>query len=394
MRVLHVNNHLGFGGGTERYLMGVLPALRERGHEAGLVYGHDLGGASIPGSASWKRPWLGHYMSSFAAADAADAARILDEFKPDVVHLHNRVPGRAIRWLSARVPCLRTVHDHETYCFRAKVYFGTETRCGDPLGWACVRSGCLGRTPGAWLFYGRAMRRVEEVLGATRDLPRVLATSSAMKGYLTDNGVEASKVHLLPYFTSLPARPAEPEPGVVFCPARLEKLKGIHRLLEAVPSVRGLKELVIAGTGEYERELRVRAASLGLEQKVRFLGWVPNEGLEPLYARASVCVVPSLWPEPFGIVGLEAMAHARPVAAFDVGGISDWLEDGVTGLLAPPDDVPALAAALSRLLEDRTLARGLGEAGRARVERLYGRKTHLELLEGHYRAVARQGAPA
>jgi glycosyltransferase involved in cell wall biosynthesis len=100
---------------------------------------------------------------------------------------------------------------------------------------------------------------------------------------------------------------------------------------------------------------------------VTFAGWVPHHALESYYARAAVCVVPSRWPEPFGMVGVEAMARGRPVVAFAVGGIPDWLDDGVTGILAPEADTAALGAAIATLLGDRgtgcRLGRGRTGAG-------------------------------
>jgi glycosyltransferase involved in cell wall biosynthesis len=97
------------------------------------------------------------------------------------------------------------------------------------------------------------------------------------------------------------------------------------------------------------------------------LGFVPHHELAPLYARAAVVAVPS-HREGFGVACAEAMAAGRPVVASAVGGLLDLVVDGETGLLVPPRDVPALRAALERLLGDAELRRRLGEAGRRRVQ--------------------------
>jgi glycosyltransferase involved in cell wall biosynthesis len=98
------------------------------------------------------------------------------------------------------------------------------------------------------------------------------------------------------------------------------------------------------------------------------------------HAAATVVAMPSLWPEPFGRVGLEAMAHGRAVVAFDVGGIREWLIDGETGFLVPPRDVDAMADRLTRLLDDPGLAASLGARGRARVEREFSAAEHVRRL--------------
>jgi D-inositol-3-phosphate glycosyltransferase len=106
--------------------------------------------------------------------------------------------------------------------------------------------------------------------------------------------------------------------------------------------------------------------------------------LEDLLAGAAVVAVPSRR-EGFGLVAAEAMAHGKPVVASAVGGLLDLVVDGETGLLVPPGDVPALRAALDRLLSDPTLRRGLGSAGRERAVRLLAWETVLDATVAGYR---------
>jgi glycosyltransferase involved in cell wall biosynthesis len=132
---------------------------------------------------------------------------------------------------------------------------------------------------------------------------------------------------------------------------RLSREKGVLELLEAANGI----PLVIAGDGPLRDD--VPGA----------LGFLAHDELERLYERAAVIVVPS-YREGFGVVCAEAMAHGRPVVASAVGGLLDLVEDGETGILVPPGDVPALGAALRRLLADANLRRRMGEAGRRRVQ--------------------------
>ena len=137
----------------------------------------------------------------------------------------------------------------------------------------------------------------------------------------------------------------------------------------------------IIGAGNAEVGLKSQAESLGLSDRVRFLGWAPNDELDAHYNAARVVVVPSRWPEPFGMVGLEAMMHGRPVVAFNVGGIPDWLDHEVTGLLAPEQDSVAFAAALDRMLTEHDTAISMGKAAFDRVSNVFGFGPYMEKLE-------------
>ena len=101
--------------------------------------------------------------------------------------------------------------------------------------------------------------------------------------------------------------------------------------------------------------------------------------------------MPSRWAEPFGLVGLEAMAHARPVVAFAVGGIPGWLQDGQTGFLAQPEDVHDLAKQINRLLTDPDLSEKLGRQGRARVPCEFSPEKHLSSLERTFNRLIQAG---
>ena len=106
-------------------------------------------------------------------------------------------------------------------------------------------------------------------------------------------------------------------------------------------------------------------------ENVTATGWLTHEETRMLYGTADICVVPSLWREPFGLTALEAMASGLPVCASRTGGLADSVVHEQTGLLFPSGDARALAAALKRLLDDAPARRAMGEAGRERVRALY-----------------------
>ena len=126
-------------------------------------------------------------------------------------------------------------------------------------------------------------------------------------------------------------------------------------MLELVAAATAMN-LVVAGDGPLRRQVR------------QARGFLPPAELQALYARAAVVACPSRR-EGFGVACLEAMAHARPVVATNVGGLRDLVVDGETGIVVPPRDPLALRTALEHLLADRELRQRLGAAGRERARR-------------------------
>ena len=107
--------------------------------------------------------------------------------------------------------------------------------------------------------------------------------------------------------------------------------------------------LIIVGEGPLKQSLMNKVIRLGLQNRIHFMGFVDQETLVAIYRSADVFVIPSLY-EPFGIVALEAMASGVPVVSSDVGGLSEIVENAVTGLKVPPGDPQLLASAIRQVL--------------------------------------------
>jgi glycosyltransferase involved in cell wall biosynthesis len=146
--------------------------------------------------------------------------------------------------------------------------------------------------------------------------------------------------------------------------ARLHQKKGLDTLLEAACRLPDLY-VWIAGEGPLEAELKAQSARLGLDHRVRFLGWRNDRGA--LLAACDVVAFPSRY-EPFGTVTVDAWAASRPLVAADAVGPAAYVKDGVNGLLVAKNDVDALASALGRVVYDKTLAQKLVAGGRASYE--------------------------
>ena len=218
---------------------------------------------------------------------------------------------------------------------------------------------------------------------------RIVVVSEAARASLGPAGVRAEVVSngIAPRGPS----PAPAQPPCVAYIGRLSARKGPHvllraaaRVLAAHPNVRFLIAGDEFGGGdELRRELVSEAGRLGISASVEFRPF--SEDVSSLLTQASIVVSPSILPESFGLILLEAMAFGRPVVASAHGGPSELIVDGETGLLVPPGDAAALAAALDRLLKDAGLRARLGAAGRVRAQGRYPVAESVRRFEAIYR---------
>jgi glycosyltransferase involved in cell wall biosynthesis len=207
----------------------------------------------------------------------------------------------------------------------------------------------------------RLYRLQRRRLAAFSAYRRVLVASRHMLREYRRHGVEDGRLERLPLFPTgmepdlEPPAPRTPSNRVLFV-GRLTRLKGLRHLVAAVATASAelgrRLTLVIAGDGPERADAAVEAECLGV--KMVFLGWIGPKQREAEMRTADVLGVPSLWPEPFGLVGLEAGCVGLPAAAYAHGGIPDWLTPGVSGECAPGSRPQAeeLAAALVRVLAD------------------------------------------
>jgi glycosyltransferase involved in cell wall biosynthesis len=149
--------------------------------------------------------------------------------------------------------------------------------------------------------------------------------------------------------------------------ARLIERKGIQTILEACarPSILPV-QLKIIGTGPYEAELRELVDSFELQDRVTFLGFVPNEDLPNHYRQADIFVLPSET-ESFGLVFAEAMSCGLPIAASNVGGIPETVRDGIDGLLCPPGEPLSLRENILRLMTSIDTRKEISHSQRERI---------------------------
>jgi glycosyltransferase involved in cell wall biosynthesis len=209
----------------------------------------------------------------------------------------------------------------------------------------------------------------------------VLVSSEHMRATCVANGIDASRITITPpplpdaAFAAVSA--ARPRERTLLFASRLTARKGLRSLLRALGQIAPAERprLVVAGEGDAEeRAARAQAERDGVT--VDWRGHLCASDLRAAIDAADAVAVPSLWPEPFGLVGIEAQARGRPAVAYDVGGIGDWIAGA--GIAVRRGDEGALAAAIRAVLDD-TMWKELSAAARTRAES-YRLGAHVERL--------------
>lgn len=338
----------------------------------------------FPGVTLYSRPQL-------LRTDAPMGDRIgeLPSDRPQIVHLHQVDDPEIVETLRAQAPVVISAHGY-TACTAGVHYFRPGQECTRAHGRGCVPNliarGCahtfrLDALPARY-------RHAVQGFAALHAADLAVSYSTAVDRHLATNGVRDRIV--VPYFPTMSRAYSgghATRRRVVFA-GRVVSPKGVGVLIRAARHVEA--ELVVCGDGWQLAAMRRLARRLGVADRVRFMGWLDPEQLARELAEASVLALPSLWPEPFGLVGIEALAAGRPVVASATGGVRDWLDDGVSGLCVKPGDVRALARALAELLADPARQEAMGMAGKAAVAARFSHERHLAaLLEGYERARSR-----
>jgi glycosyltransferase involved in cell wall biosynthesis len=358
--------------------------------------------ARVPVNGPAGPPWLAELDWVYREV-RRQTLRFLPEFQPDVIHAYSgrAVPGVAVAARRAGLPFVATVSSPYLLCATAQGTDGCGRDCLGCRGRQRFRAvmahwghrGSYGRIPAAlyWLvshphmaYLGRSLRRARLLLpishGVARDLARLGHPPARMR-VVHDVITVPERVDRAPASTvGFPSAAS-----VLMYAGRLVENKGVQEVLRVMPTLPGAAMLVI-GQGPYESSLRRQTADLGLADRVRFLGFVPNEALGRYYVAATAVIMAGTFYEALGRMLMEACAHGVPVIGRRIGGIPDVIEDGKNGFLLDGRDPGELRIRIGTILASPGLARQLGEYGRAKMAREFSPKVSARALVEAYQA--------
>jgi glycosyltransferase involved in cell wall biosynthesis len=313
----------------------------------------------------WKLPRIGWQMLT---GDAQPYLRLLGRRRPSLIHAHFGIEGAAALRMAVQlgIPLVTTFHGFDAT-------LKTHAMLGSP----------------AWFRYPLMRRKL------AREGNLFLCASLFIRQKLLETGFPESRTHT--HYIGVDCRTIRPradfeEKPLILHVARLVEVKGTRYLLRAFATVARKYHrvrLLIIGDGPLRRQLHALTASLGMRDRVEFLGALPHGAVLSWMRRAAMLVLPGIRTatgreEGLGMVLLEAAATGVPIVGSRVGGIPECMLEGETGFLVPERDADALARRMAELLEDPVRRHRMGTAGRALVEDRFDIDRQTAVLENFY----------
>ena len=402
MKILHVHKFFYLHRGAEVYMHELSTRQREAGHEVHFfstksernlpsrdekyfVTRYDLAEKHGP-LTSLKIAC--NFLWNFEAQKAF--ALMLDEVKPDVIHLHNiyhHLSVSILREIRKRnIPCVQTLHDykliapnypmfdHGAICERAKggKYYQVILH-------RCLGSSLAGNVLAAIeMYFTKATQAYEKTVSI------FLCPSRFLMEKMIDWGEPKSKFRLATNPAELAPETAVLGGGYLLFAGSFSEEKGLESFLEAACRIPELP-IKLAGRGPLEGKLRALVKSKGASH-IEFLGFLAPSEIKKLRQRAEAEFLPSIWYENASLSILEAMGMGLPVLTTRIGGNPELVEDGVNGFLALPNNPDDWLRTLRRFLATTPeIRKKMGEAGRAKIIKRHSWSDHLHLIEGVYR---------
>lgn len=404
MRILHVNKFLYRRGGAEAYMLDLAHLQARAGHTIeyfAMKHPDNLPSRyerhfpdkvelePMPPSLRGRAEGAGRLL--FSPTSLFGMARVVRDFKPDVVHLHNiyhHLSPSILRPLASRsIPTVMTLHDYKlacpTYRFLDKGQI-CEACLGGNYRQAVIRRCNRGSLTASAL--NAVEMRLHMSFGAYEPVQLFLCPSGFLAGKMREAGVFPNRMRHIPHFVVTAGVEVKSQPGggAVFA-GRLSEEKGVDTLIEAA-AVAGI-HLDIAGEGPEMAGLKALAERLAAGL-VTFHGRLPLSEVRELLRAGSVAALPARWYENQPLSILDAFACGVPVVGSNLGGIPEVIEDRVDGYLISPDDPAELADRLRAIADFSGSSYEMGLAGRRKVEQHFSVEGHLNNIDAAYAEAA------
>lgn len=388
MKILMVHSRYQQLGGEDVSTRNEAQLLRDGGHQVELV---EFDNAEVDE--------IGPVRAGLRSVWSRPAMRKLDGILAqrgfDLLHVQNYLPlvSPAVLRLGRRhgVASVQALRNYRLMCANAKL-FRQDAACTLCIGQFAPVSGVIRRCyrdslPASAAI--AAMIATHKLIGTWRRFTDAfIPVSEHVRQRYIDGGFDAKRLHAKPNVVAAGARRDSPPPQnrIVYA-GRLTREKGVQTLIRAWALLPERTELVIAGDGPYEGELRSMAAD---DNSIRFPGRVDREAMLDLMASARAVVIPSLWDEPFPRTGVEAFSVGAPVIGAASGGIPELFDETPAGALFRPGDAAGLAAALAAFLQSQDHAMAMRKRAEARFLEQFSPAAVLRRTEAIYAAALKR----
>ena len=364
MKILQVNKFYYLKGGSERHVFALSNLLRKAGHEVIQFSMMDEKNESTPYSRYFSAPVnldKFSFKNIFKLFYNREAAKKLEKLikaeQPDIAHLHNishQLSSSIVDILKKyHIPIVQTLHDYKLICPNYKLFSGREVcyKCRGGKYYNCSLNKCVKNS------YTKSLLATLEayycrLIGVYKKIDLFIAPSRFMKDICVSFGIPDNKIKVLNNFenkaVSLSKREVSTEPYLLYY-GRLAEEKGIEVLIKAMVLIDKEIKLKIIGAGPDFKKIKNLIEKLKLSEKIEMLGPKYGEELDNYIVNSQAVIVPSIWPENFPYVVLEAMSAGKPVIASAIGGLKEMIADGGNGFLFKPGDAKSLALAIDKL---------------------------------------------
>jgi len=389
--VLLVHNRYQQAGGEDVVFEAEARLLADRGHRVAQFV---VDNAAIPVDRSPIQAIRLAVETTWSFRAAARMRRMIQRFRPDVVHAHNTFPLISPSIHAAAhgpgIGTVQTLHNYRLICPAATLFRDGHV-CHDCIGqaipWPSVRHECY-RDSATQSLAVATMLTIHRARGTwTRDVDVIVVLTEFARQQLVAGGLPPDRLVVKPNFLAPDPGPGAGRGDQFLFVGRLDALKGIGTLLEAWGSL--AIPLRIVGDGPLRPEVEAAAAG---SPHITYLGRLDRQGVIDELRTARAIIFPSIWYEGLPMTIIEAFACATPVIASNLGGMSEMISDGSTGLLADPGDAVRLAELVRWSSGNTAALDAIGAAGRSRYIKLYTADRHYDAVMAIYsRARSRVG---
>ncbi len=391
MKIMLLAAHWGGNpGGIDRYLINVMNALNKFHHQCVFIYSVRNGTPimqELPHFTEYQISGLEEFSSAHNQPVVSQIMSVAKKENPDIIFINHVNHSKLLQSLASAFPVVALFHDHRPFCLReTKRFYFRKKVCTKKLGVACLRYGHFIRKPAAnrrwpqWVSLFKALA----LLRTLRTCDHLIVTSEYFKDQLMQHRFAAQKITVLPYLTPIPELQIEetyPRAKQILFAGRIaDRYKGADFILDIFRRCKTDVRLVIVGGGAYLPTVKALCHRYGLDNRVVFAGIVPPNKMNDYFRQSLAFVMPSLWAEPFGMVGIEAMAVGTPVLAIDAGGVRQWLRHNITGYLVPWLDADQMAERIDHLATHPEIVKEMGMAARKTAIENYAEDRYVHSL--------------
>jgi len=344
MRILVIHNRYQQAGGEDVVVRAETSLLRSKGHEVQIFQENN------DGIATWSDAVKTTLQCVYSYSAARDVRKLIDEFEPDLAHIHNFFPrvSPSVHYAchEAKIPVVQTLHNYRLLC-PASTFLRDGKVCEDCLGktisWPAVQHSCYRKNKfaSAAMVNMLAIHRVLRTW--RRTVTRFIVPTQFARAKFVEGGLPEERIVVKPNFVAPDPGMGRGNGGYVLFVGRLSEEKGLGTLLAAWSQISTSVRLKIVGDGPLAGTVERTSATV---PRVEWLGARSREEVSGLMADAALLVFPSICYETFGLTVIEALATGLPVLASRLGAMTELVSDGETGKLFTAGSCGELAAAI------------------------------------------------